>query len=233
MSSTAFVNGSTLSDAGWANDVDTYVYSRLTSVSGTNTIVGTGPVSMTTYAVGQIFSFIPANTNTGATTLNITPSGASALGAKNVFCNGAACVGNEIRQNVPCEVFYDGTQFNLMDGFPYLVSSFTATLTGCTTAPTGTVKYSKIGNIVTMDVPAFTATSNTTAKSLTGAPAAVQPAAQKIFVGVGRDNGGAYSAIEIVLETTGVINFYFNFENAWTGSGGFGVRQFSVSYTLA
>jgi hypothetical protein len=115
----------------------------------------------------------------------------------------------------------------------YSESTFTATLTGCTTAPTGTVKYSKIGNIVTMDVPAFAATSNTTAKSLTGAPVAVRPAAQKIFVGVGRDNGGAYAGVEIVLETTGVINLYYNFENAWTGSGSFGVRQFSLSYTLA
>lgn len=111
--------------------------------------------------------------------------------------------------------------------------TFTATLTGCTTAPTGSVKYSKVGNVIVMDVPAFTATSNATTKSLTGAPVAVRPAAQKIFVGVGRDNGGAYSAVEIVLETTGVINFYYNFENAWTGSGGFGVRQFSLSYTLA
>ena len=114
MSSTAFVNGSTLSDAGWANDVDTFVYSRLTSVSGTNTVVGTGPVSMTVYATGQRFTFIPAATNTGATTLNITPSGGSALGAKNIFWNGAACVGGEIRIGVPCEIFYDGTQFNLI-----------------------------------------------------------------------------------------------------------------------
>lgn len=115
----------------------------------------------------------------------------------------------------------------------YSESSFTATLTGCTTAPTGTVKYTKNGNVVTLDVPAFTATSNATTKSLTGAPAAVRPAAQKIFTGIGRDNGGAYSGVEIVVETTGVINFYYNFENAWTGSGGFGVRQFSITYTLA
>lgn len=114
MSSQAFVNGSTLSDAGWANDVDTFVYSRLTSVSGTNTVVGTGPVSMTVYATGQRFTFIPAATNTGATTLNITPSGGSALGAKNIYWNGAACVGGEIRIGVPCEIFYDGTQFNLI-----------------------------------------------------------------------------------------------------------------------
>lgn len=130
MSSTNFVNGSTLSDAGWANDVDTFVYSRLTSVSGTNTVVGTGPVSMTGYATGQRFTFIPAATNTGATTLNITPSGSSALGAKNIYWNGSACVGGEIKINVPCEVFYDGTQFNIMNGGPPLMSQITNSISG-------------------------------------------------------------------------------------------------------
>lgn len=134
MSSTNFVNGSTLSDAGWANDVDTFTYQRLTSVSGTNTIVGTGPVSMTAYAVGQEFAFIPAATNTGATTLNITPSGASALGAKNIFWNGAACVGGEIRIGVPTKVWYDGTQFNL-------ISQPTAKVLGTTTNDSAAAGY--------------------------------------------------------------------------------------------
>lgn len=114
MTTTAFIDGSTLSAAAWANDVDTLTYNRLTTPAGTNTITGTGPASMTAYAAGQIFTFIPANTNTGATTLNITPSGASALGAKNVFATNAAMVGGEIRQNVPVMVWYDGTQFQLL-----------------------------------------------------------------------------------------------------------------------
>lgn len=114
MTTTAFVDGSTLSAASWANDVDTLTYNRLTSPAGTNTITGTGPASMTAYATGQLFSFIPANTNTGATTLNITPSGSSALGAKNVYANNAACIGGEIRANVPVFVFYDGTQFQIL-----------------------------------------------------------------------------------------------------------------------
>jgi hypothetical protein len=114
VTTTSFVNGSTLSDAAWANDVDTVAYAALTSPSGTNTITATGPASMTAYAARQRFYFIPANTNSGATTINITPSGSTALGAKNIFVNGAACIGGEIRANIPCEIFYDGTQFNLI-----------------------------------------------------------------------------------------------------------------------
>jgi len=115
----------------------------------------------------------------------------------------------------------------------YSTSTYTATLTGCTTAPTVTAKYTKVGNSVVLYVPQLTATSNATTKSITGAPAAIQPAAQQIFVGVGRDNGGSYAGVEIVLETTGVINLYFNFENAWTGSGTFVIRQFSIAFQLA
>ena len=117
MASTDFTNNSTVIDAAWLDDVDVAAYSSLSSVAGTNTITATGPVPLSAYASGQMFRFIPANTNTGATTINITPSGGSALGAKNLYFNGAACTGGEIRQNQPCIVVYDGTQFNLIGPF--------------------------------------------------------------------------------------------------------------------
>lgn len=115
--------------AAW-RDQSAWGILTLTSVAGTNTITATlasagsvtfGPLS---YLTGAKFWLIPANTNTGATTLNVTsPAGGSALGAKNVFWNGAACVGGELRQNVPALVGYDGTQFHIIaNGFnaPFL-----------------------------------------------------------------------------------------------------------------
>lgn len=117
MASTDFTDNSTVILAAWLDDVDVATYSSLSSVAGTNAITATGPVPMSAYASGQMFRFIPANTNTGATTINITPSGGSALGAKNIFFNGAACAGGEIRQNQPCIIVYDGTQFNLIGPF--------------------------------------------------------------------------------------------------------------------
>lgn len=115
LADTTFVDGSTLTAAAWFNDSNTLVYAVLSSVAGTNTVTAGGPSSMTAYASGQRFWFIPAVTNTGATTINITPSGGSALGAKNIFNRGVACVGGELRANVPAMITYDGTQFNLMN----------------------------------------------------------------------------------------------------------------------
>lgn len=110
MADTAFVNDVTLTDANWFNDVNTTTYNLLSSVAGTNTITATGPTTLLSYSSGQIFRFVPANTNTGTTTLNI-----SSLGAKNIYLAGVACVGGELVAGVPALVSYDGTQFNLMN----------------------------------------------------------------------------------------------------------------------
>jgi len=55
-------------------------YTKLASVAGTNTITANVSPPTTAYANGQVFSLIPANTNTGATTVNV-----NGLGAKNLF----------------------------------------------------------------------------------------------------------------------------------------------------
>lgn len=113
MATTNFTNAVTLTDAEWFDDTDTLVYGSLSSVSGTNTITASGPSSLTAYSSGQLFRFVPAATNTGATTINI-----SSLGAKNIFCGGAACVGDELRSGIPYLIQYDGTQFNIIG--PYV-----------------------------------------------------------------------------------------------------------------
>jgi hypothetical protein len=113
--------------ATWYGQASGKIPEYLTSIAGTNTITAAGPAAMSAYAAGQRFTFIPANNNSGATTLNITPSGGSALTAKNVFFNGGACVGGELKQNVPCIVLYDGTQFNIVaNGFGSSAASTTA-----------------------------------------------------------------------------------------------------------
>lgn len=81
----------------------------INSVAGTNTITGTLTPTLTAYASGQKFTLNPANTNTGATTVNI-----DSVAAKNLFWNGAACVGGELRQSLPCIIEYDGTQFHIV-----------------------------------------------------------------------------------------------------------------------
>jgi hypothetical protein len=122
MATQTIVDGVTLSQAAWGNDVDTATYSWLTGVAGTNTITANGPANATLTSGKAFFRFIASGTNSGATTINITPSGGAALGAKNIFFNGSACVGGEIVSGATAVIMYDGTQFQL------IVSSRPATL---------------------------------------------------------------------------------------------------------
>lgn len=90
---------SALTHAARANEVQNGYGSFLTSVAGTNTITGTATPTPA-YTVGQRFTFVPANTNTGATTLNI-----SSLGAGAVQLAGAALTGGELVASVPVTVY--------------------------------------------------------------------------------------------------------------------------------
>ena len=87
---------------------------QVTAEAGTNTITGTVDALVTALRADQLFIMTPAVTNTGATTAEFTPSGGSSLGAKNVFWDGAACVGGELVASVPVILQYDGTQFNIV-----------------------------------------------------------------------------------------------------------------------
>lgn len=106
-------DASARTDYASAKQVQDGTLTYLTSVSGTNTITATAAVSMSAYAAGQHFVFIPANDNTGATTINL-----NSIGAKNIYQYGAALSGGELVSGTPAVVVYDGTQFNLVSTSP-------------------------------------------------------------------------------------------------------------------
>ena len=92
-----------------AGQVQNNTLAYLTSVSGTDTITATAPLSMAAYATGQIFYFIAAGSNTGAVTLNI-----NSIGAKDITKNGAnALSSGDIVGGTIVTIVYDGTQFQL------------------------------------------------------------------------------------------------------------------------
>lgn len=72
----------------------------LSSVSGTNTILGSLTPSLTVYAYGLRVILTPSNTNTGATTLNVNSLGA--LAVQNI--DGSACLGGELVATFPAEL---------------------------------------------------------------------------------------------------------------------------------
>lgn len=116
---------------------------------------------------------------------------------------------------------------------PTTRTSYTATLSGCTTAPTGSVKVAKLGDIVIVDVPAFSATSNATSKTLTGMPAAYRPIASKNFIAIASDNGGANAAVLMTIGTDGVMTFYKNLDGGSpTNSGTWSTPEQSFVYAV-
>ena len=109
-----------------AAQVEDGTLNYLTSVSGTNTITATAPLSMLAYATGQTFRFIAAGANTSSVTLNINSIGAKAI----VRTDGSALVSGDIASGAAVQVFYDGTNFQLLsdaNGQSETVSNLTIT----------------------------------------------------------------------------------------------------------
>lgn len=106
--------------------------------------------------------------------------------------------------------------------------SWTATLVGCTTSPTATVKYAISGKVVTLSIPAMSGTSNATGMSLTGMPTSILPATQQNQIATCINDGSDVTG-RIVINSS-ALNFYpnlayGNFEV--TGVKGFGALNFS------
>jgi hypothetical protein len=112
----------------------------IATVSGTDTLTGTLSPAPTTYAAGNLFSFVAANTNTGAATINL-----NSLGAKSITKLGStALAAGDILSGQVHLIEYDGTRFQLLNPSASSVSSISFGSTGLTpaTATTGAVTVS-------------------------------------------------------------------------------------------
>lgn len=88
---------------------DPTVFNNLITVTGTNTLIGTSVPPYTAYVAGMTLSFIPANTNTGAVTIDL-----DGLGAKNIYVGSSSPLsGNELVAGRIAQIEYDGTRFQL------------------------------------------------------------------------------------------------------------------------
>lgn len=117
--------------------------------------------------------------------------------------------------------------------------TYIATVVGCTTSPTVTAVYRKMGNIVTLVVPPLTCTSNATSLSFSGAPALITPttgAASTVQTAYGAINNGVteYGLIACNMATTGAVVCARNSsQTGFTASGskGFG-NALQLTYGL-
>ena len=116
--------GSALTDSANLQQVQYGFGSFLTGVGGTNTITATATPTPA-YTVGQRFTFTPANTNTGAATLNI-----SSVGAGAVQWKGAALIGGELVASLPVTVYVSAATpvFEIVSGGGSLAIAPTASV---------------------------------------------------------------------------------------------------------
>jgi hypothetical protein len=207
------------------------------SVAGTNTITGSLTPAITAYAAGQLYTFIPANTNTAATTINI-----NSVGARNVFWNGAACVGGEIRQNIPCLLWDDGTQFHIvgngfnapfLDTHPVVEGSADSTkklaieVDGLTTATTRTWTAQDRSMTVGIVLGTEAATTSGTSVDFTGIPAGVRRITIQL---VGVSGSGTSSFLVQIgdaggIENTGYTSRASNITASTASTAGFILNQ--------
>jgi hypothetical protein len=123
------------------------------TVTGTDTLTGTVSPALSAYATGNQFSFVVANTNTGAVTINV-----DGIGAKAITRTGTtALVAADMVAGQVVEIIYDGTRFQLINGnsFTNVKVSGTLGVTGVATFTAQPVMLS-----LTASLPVFTNASD-------------------------------------------------------------------------
>ena len=185
--------GTVASDAARLDQVQGGAATFIT-VTGTDTLTGTVVPALSAYATGNQFSFLVANTNTGAVTINV-----DGIGSKAITRTGTtALVAGDMVAGQAVEIIYDGTRFQLVNGNSLtnlkvsgtlgvtgvatftaqpIVSSLTASLPVFTDASKGLVSNTMTGtgNVVmstspTLVTPALGTPQSGVATNLTGLP---------------------------------------------------------------
>ena len=227
--------------------VDQIVNSQLLTLYGgvdtgvANAYVLNFTASFSAYADGVIIYWIPANTNSGMSTLNINTLGPVQIANPD----GSVLTANQIVANQMTSVIYKGGKFYITTA-SYVSGSFTGTLTGCTTAPTATFNWNRTGNIVVLDLSiGLSATSNSTSCTITGLPTAIQPTRSQAVAIVSVINNSvgallgyisfapAFGTMTLALAATSGSNLQFapgNFTAA--GIKGLGTGLTTVTYSI-
>ena len=113
-----------------------------------------------------------------------------------------------------------------------VTGDFTITLTGVTTTVTGTARFVRNTNQVTIYIPLLEGTSNTTAATLTGMPASIQPTRTQNVVCITKDNGASAAALA-QIPSTGIIALYKDVGGgSFTASGTKGIQAITLTYAL-
>ena len=153
--------GTVASDAARLDQVQGGAATFIT-VTGTDTLTGTVVPALSAYATGNQFSFLVANTNTGAVTINV-----DGIGSKAITRTGTtALVAGDMVAGQAVEIIYDGTRFQLVNG-----NSFTNLKVSGTLGVTGVATFTAqpIVSSLTASLPVFTdASKGLVSNTMTG-----------------------------------------------------------------
>lgn len=206
---------------GWP--IDNIVSSQLITLyggvdtGGANAYLLNFTANFTAYVDGIIIYWIPANTNTGASTINV-----NSLGVVNIVNpDGSSLFGGQIIANQPAQILFKAGAFQLIT--PATSAIKTAPVVWSGAALNTTITYRRTGNLAAVTFLANTATSTSTSLSLSGLPAAIiSTALSQTVPCLGMtDNGVALTSASIaIVSATGTITFFKDPSQAlWTNGG--------------
>jgi hypothetical protein len=205
----------------------------------TNAYLVNFTANFSAYTDGIVIYFVPANTNTGASTINV-----NGLGVINILGPGGVNpIAGTIVGGYPIGLIYKGGSFYLISQDNPTSGSFAGTFTGLTGSPATTIRWTKNGNLVTLNLSgtsSFSTVSNATSMAMTGIPSALSPVqttSTQFFAGV--DNSANLTAPCgcFIIGGTTTITFTKDLStggtSGWTASGSKGFNGgFILSYFL-
>jgi hypothetical protein len=179
------------------------------------------------YTAGQIIYWVPANTNTTSSTMNVNGLGAVSI----VNPSGAALTYGQLVAGQVTAIAYTGSNFVLVSSSAVNTGTFTGTLTGMTATTNVTVTYTISGRVCILN--AFgTGTSNSTAMTMTGIPNICNPATKTSLVMSMLEDSGSNLGGWSQVTTGNQINFGTGINNNQTGFTNSGTKGLPAGWTV-